>query len=50
MKPWVKLLWHFGGLALIVSGAGMLAGIPGILLAVGLWAVLATIFDTAMGI
>lgn len=45
MNPYLALAWHFGGLAAAVVGAAMLAGWPGVLIVIGLWSVLGTMFD-----
>lgn len=48
MKPMVRLVWHFGGLGLFVTGIAMLAGWPGVLMAIGAWAMLGTLYDRMM--
>ncbi len=45
MNPYLALVWHFCGLVAVVTGASMLAGWPGGLIVIGVWAVLGTMFD-----
>ena len=45
MNVYLKLAWHFGGLAAAVVGAVLLGGWPGALIVIGAWAVLGTIAD-----
>lgn len=49
MHPIVRLIWHFGGLAMFVAGSAMLAGWAGALMALGCWAMAGTLYDRAMG-
>lgn len=46
MKPFLRLGWHFGGLAAAITGATMLGGFAAGLIAFGVWAMLGTMFDT----
>lgn len=49
MKAWLRLLWHFGGVAAAAIGAALIAGYPGALIVLGVWAVAGTMYDQAMG-
>lgn len=39
------LLWHFGGLGGAAGGAWLLAGLPGVLIVLGIWAMVASLAD-----
>lgn len=41
----IKLVWHFGGLALAAVGAWHLGGWSGVAIVLGFWAVVGTLFD-----
>jgi hypothetical protein len=45
MRPYLKILWHFGGLAMAMTGAWMLVGWYGGAIVFGLWSVFSTMFD-----
>jgi hypothetical protein len=49
MKPWVKIVWHFGGLLAAMVSAAMLTQSGWAALGVlGVWAIAATMFDEAL--
>lgn len=39
------ILWHFGGLGAAAGGAWLLAGLPGVLIVLGTWAIVASLAD-----
>lgn len=48
MKPIAKFAWHFGGLAMMLTGVTVLWGWPAFLIGLGLWAMIGTVIDIAL--
>jgi hypothetical protein len=48
MNDIIRLVWHFGGLAMVVAGTWELWGWAAVLIVLGIWAMLGTLVDIAV--